>query len=398
MIKRKAEKKLRQLSGSFPAVAVIGPRQAGKTMLVRKVFSNKPYVLLENPEARLFAEEDPLGFLAQFPKGAIFDEVQKVPHLFSYLQGILDDKNKPGLFILTGSQNFLLMEKITQSLAGRIAILKLLPLTIEELSSANIDFDNYEEYLFRGMYPRLYDKHIAPEDLYSNYVQTYIERDLRELKNVHNLSTFHMFIRMCAQRTGQILNLSSLADDCGITHNTAKEWISLLEMSFIVFRLERYYKNFNKRLIKMPKLYFLDSGLASYLAGIRDAGQLKTHPLKGPLFESFIMSEFVKYGYNRGQGIGLYFWRDKMGHEIDCISEGFPNPIPIEIKSGRTITADYFKNITYWCDLAGIDRGGSYIVYGGIKNQKRLNGHIVGFKDCLDAVQGKESESRCDEK
>ena len=387
-IKRTAEKKIKQLAKSFPAVAVIGPRQSGKTTLVRKVFPDKPYVLLEDPETRIFAQEDPRGFLAQFSKGAVVDEVQKVPSLFSYLQGVLDKEDKPGLFILTGSQNFLLMEKITQSLAGRIAILKLLPLTMEELSSADIDFDNYEEYLFRGMYPRLHDKHIAPADLYPNYVQTYLERDLRELKNVHNLSTFHIFIKMCAQRTGQVLNLSSLANDCGITHNTAREWISLLETSFIVFRLMVYHKNFNKRLIKMPKLYFFDSGLASYLAGIKDSGQLKTHPLKGALFESFIISEFLKYWYNRGRDSRLYFWRDKTGHEVDCILEDSIELIPIEIKSGRTITVDYFKNIKYWCRLAGSDTKKSYIIYGGHENQKRLNGHVIGFKDCIDVIRG----------
>lgn len=387
MIKRKAEKKIKQLSKSFPVVAVIGPRQSGKTTLVRRAFPDKPYILLEDPDTRIFAEEDARGFLAQFPKGAILDEVQKVPALFSYLQGILDDKNKPGFFILTGSQNFLLMEKITQSLAGRIAIFKLLPLTMEELSSVDIDFDDYEEYLFRGMYPRLYDKHINPGDLYSNYVQTYLERDLRGLKNVHNLSTFHIFIKMCAYRTGQILNLSSLANDCGITHNTAKEWISLLETSFIIFRLTGYHKNFNKRLIKMPKLYFVDPGLASYLAGIKNSEQLKIHSLKGPLFESFIISEFLKYQYNRGKDSSLYFWRDKTGHEIDCILEDSTNSMPIEIKSGRTITGDYFKNIKYWCNLAKIDMGESYIVYGGLKNQKRSTGHIIGFKNCIDVIQ-----------
>ena len=389
MIKREAEKKIKQLAKSFPAVVVIGPRQSGKTTLVRKSFPNKPYVLLEDPETRIFAEEDPRGFLAQFPKGAVIDEIQKVPLLFSYLQGFLDNENKEGLFILTGSQNFLLMEKITQSLAGRIAILKLLPLTMKELASVNINFDSYEEYLFRGMYPRLYDKSINPADLYPNYIQTYLERDLRELKNVHNLSTFHIFLKMCAQRTGQLLNLSSLANDCGITHNTAREWISLLETSFIIFLFTAYHKNFNKRLVKMPKIYFFDSGLASYLAGIKNSKQLKIHPLRGALFESFIMSEFIKYQYNRGRDSNLYFWRDKTGHEVDCILEGPVGIRPIEIKSGRTITADYFKNIKYWCRLAKINMKKSYIIYGGRENQERASGHIIGFKDCIDAFREK---------
>ncbi len=387
MIDREAGKKIKQFAKSFPAVAVIGPRQSGKTTLVRNIFPNKPYVLLEDPETRIFAQEDPRGFLAQYPKGAIIDEIQKVPLLFSYLQGVLDNKSKPGAFILTGSQNFLLMEKITQSLAGRIAILRLLPLTLNELSSVNISFDNYEEYLFRGMYPRLYDKKIDPADLYPNYVQTYLERDLRELKNVHNLSTFHIFIKMCAQRIGQVLNLSSLANDCGITHNTAREWISLLETSLIVFLLTPYHKNYNKRLIKMPKLYFFDTGLVSYLAGIKDSRQLNTHPLKGALFESFIISEFLKYQYNRGKESNLYYWRDKTGHEIDCILEESLDLIPIEIKSGRTITTDYFKNLKYWCGLADIDMKKTYIVYGGLKNQKRSMGNVIGFNDCIKVMR-----------
>lgn len=380
MIKRDAETKLKELAKGFPAVAVIGPRQSGKTTLVKKVFSKKPYVLLEDPEVRLFAEKDTRGFLAQFPNGAVFDEVQRVPELFSYLQGVIDAANKAGMFILTGSQNFLLMEKVTQSLAGRIALVKLMCFTMDELRASKISFETYEEYLFQGMYPRLYDMSITPQDFYAGYVQTYLERDLRLLQNVHNLSTFHTFLKMCANRIGQLINLSALANDCGITHNTAKAWLSVLETSFIVFLLRPHHKNFNKRLVKMPKLYFTDTGLAAHLADIQDARHLEHHPLKGPLFESFMISELLKKRFNQGRENNLYFWRDKVGNEIDCLVDRGQALVPVEIKSGRTVTEDYFKNILYWNNLSGNDPSDSLIVYGGDTEQKRSSGHVVSWK------------------
>ncbi|MFH1846287.1 MAG: ATP-binding protein [Candidatus Omnitrophota bacterium] len=374
------EKVIKNLSTGFPSIALIGPRQSGKTTLVKKIFPKKPYVLLEDPETQQFAINDPRGFLSQFPSGAVIDEAQKAPQLFSYLQGIIDKENKPGMFILTGSQNFLLMEKITQSLAGRIAILKLLPFSVKELNSANISFEHYEDYLFKGFYPRPYDIKIDPSNFYSNYVQTYLERDLRLLKNVHDLSTFHTFLKMCAHRTGQLVNLSSIANDCGINHNTAKAWLSLLETSFIVFLLRPYYKNYNKRLVKMPKLYFTDPGLASYLAGIQDTNHLSNHPLKGPLFETLVISELLKKRFNSAKDNNLYFWRDKTGHEIDCLIENRSQLFPIEIKSGRTISEDYFKNIKYWNKLSGNDPALSYIVYGGTAEQKRKTANILTWQ------------------
>lgn len=380
MIKRSAEKKLKELAKGFPTVAVIGPRQSGKTTLVKMAFSKKPYVLLEDPETRMFAENDPKGFLAKYPDGAIIDEAQRVPQLFSYLQGIIDAANKPGMFILTGSHNFLLMEKVTQSLSGRIAILKLLPFSIDELRPAEIEYDSYEEYLFKGMYPRLYDMKINPQNFYSSYIQTYLERDLRLLLNIQNLSAFHIFLKMCAHRTGQLLNLSSLANDCGITHNTAKKWLSLLETSFIIYLLRPHHGNFNKRLVKMPKLYFVDPGLAAHLADVQSAVHLENHPLKGPLFESLIITEFLKKRFNSALESNLFFWRDKTGHEIDCIFDQGDRVIPIEIKSGRTITEDYFTNMNYWNRLSGNDPKKSFIVYGGTDEQRRSNGHVISWK------------------
>lgn len=381
MIKREAEKKLRELAMGFPAVSVTGPRQSGKTTLVREVFPDKPYVLLEDPDTRAFAQEDPRGFLAQYERtGAILDEVQRVPKLFSYLQGILDTYNKPGHFILTGSQNFLLMESISQSLAGRVGIIRLLPLSMRELVLDGMPVRQYEDYLYRGFFPRLYNSAIDPADFYSSYIQTYLERDLHQLKQVHNLSAFQNFMKMCAFRNGQVVNYSSLAQDCGITHNTAKEWLSLLETSSIIVQVRSHQKNFNKRLIKMPKLYFTDPGLAAHLAGITDEDNIRYHSLKGGLFESLIITEFLKYRFNQGKEANLYFWRDQHGHEIDSLIEyKGKDLIPVEIKSGRTANSDYFKEIAYWTALSGNSPDRSFVVYGGDQSQKRKAGHLIGY-------------------
>ncbi|MCX6701064.1 MAG: ATP-binding protein [Methanomicrobiales archaeon] len=387
MIKRDAEKKLKRLAEEFPAVSVIGPRQSGKTTLVRSVFPEKPYVLLEDPDTRAFAYEDPRSFLAQFEKtGAIIDEVQRVPELFSYLQGVLDKYNRPGQFILTGSQNFLLMESISQSLAGRVGIIRLLPLSMRELFRGGFPIKPYEEYLYTGFFPRLYSNPIEPADFYSSYIQTYLERDLHQLKQVHNLSTFQTFLKMCAFRNGQIVNYSSLAQDCGITHNTAKEWLSLLLTSCIIILIRPHHKNFNKRLVKMPKLYFTDPGLAVHLAGIQSPDNLIYHPLKGGLFESLIVTEFLKCRFNQAKEANLFFWRDQHGHEIDCLIEYRGTElVPVEIKSGRTVNNDYFKEIAYWNTLSGNPPGRSFVVYGGDQSQQRNAGHLVGFSD-LDPV------------
>lgn len=351
------------------------------------LFPDKPYTLLEDPDTRRFAEEDPRSFLGQFGKeGAVIDEIQHVPSLFSYLQGILDTDPTPGRFILTGSQNFLMMDRISQSLAGRVGIIRLLPLSLEELNSSGIHADNYEYYLHGGFYPRVYHSAIDPTDYYAAYVQTYLERDLRQLRQVHNLSAFQTFLRMCAYRVGQIVNFSSLGNDCGISHNTAKDWLSLLETSCIVFLVRTHHTNYNKRLVQMPKLYFTDPGLASYLIGIKTPEEIISHPMKGGLFESLIIGEFLKYRYNRGLESNLYFWRDKTGHEIDCIIEQSGTiPIPVEIKAGRTIGGDFLKNITYWNNLSGQVPDRSFVVYGGEILQTREAGRVIPYSR-LDAV------------
>ncbi len=380
MIYRTITKKLVSMARYFPAVGVIGPRQSGKTTLVRASFPNKPYVSLEDPANREYAINDPRGFLDEYPNGAIIDEIQRVPSLFSYLQGILDEKNTPGLFILTGSQHFLMMENISQTLAGRISLLKLLPFSLEELYKAGFKHDTYEDYVYAGFYPRIYDMNVPVHAWYANYIQTYVERDIRMIKNVHDINAFQIFLKMCASRIGQLLNLSSLADDCGITHNTAKAWLSVLEASFVVFLRRPHYKNFKKRLVKMPKLYFYDTGIACFLLDIQNRKQLTNHALRGNLFESFVISEFVKYRYNQAQEHNFYFWRDKTGHEIDLIISKDDRLIPVEIKSGKTPTEDYFRNILYWNKISGGEAGNSIVIYGGSQKQERSSGKIIPWK------------------
>lgn len=368
MIKREAEKVILSLAKQFKAVAVIGPRQSGKTTLVRYIFKNKPYVNFENPDIRLYAMEDPRGFLSNYPDGAVFDEVQRVPEIFSYLQQILDESNNNGLFIITGSNNFLLQKTISQSLAGRVGYLKLLPLTLNEIkdnkSTAN-------QFIFKGFYPLLYNNAIESSLWYSNYIRTYIERDVRLIKNISNLVTFEKFLRLCAGRIGQLLNMNSLAVEIGVDNKTISAWIGVLETSFVLFRLQPYHKNFNKRIVKMPKIYFYDTGLAAVLLGIQNSSQLDLHPFRGALFENMIIVDLLKTRFNKAKTNNLYFWRDNVGNEVDVLLDNGLTITPIEIKSGQTVTSDYFKGIKYWNKLT--KKEGGYVVYGGTMVQKRSN-------------------------
>lgn len=382
MITRTITQQVLAAAKVYPFVALVGPRQSGKTTLAKALFPSYTYVSLENLDQRTYAQQDPRGFLAAYPYHCIFDEIQKAPTLFSYLQEIGDQKGM-GRYILTGSQNFLLHKHISQSLSGRIALLSIYPFSMEELSSAGLGFERPEEYMFTGMYPPIYDRSVPPTSWYPNYIQTYIERDIRDLMQITQLSTFQVFVKLCAGRVGQILNLSSLARDCGITHNTARAWLSLLETAYIVYLLRPYYRNFNKRLVKMPKLYFYDSGLACSLLGIQSADQLNSHYLRGELFENFAISEYLKHKANTQSNVEFFFWRDQAGHEIDLLVEQGLSISAIEFKAGKTIADDYTKNLAYLQTLFANDKASlkPQVIYAGDFAQTRSNIPIRSWKD-----------------
>jgi predicted AAA+ superfamily ATPase len=337
---------------------------------------------LENPDNRALALNDPRLFLSNYPQGAVLDEIQRTPLLFSYIQGIVDE-NEQVKFVLSGSQNFLLSEQISQSLAGRVGILQLLPFSMLELKSANLLSDSYEEVAVRGFYPRIFDKGIPAEDFYPNYMRTYVERDVRQLTQVGNLTTFSTFVKLCAGRVGQLLNMSELSNDAGIAVNTVKSWLNILEASYIVFRLYPHYKNFSKRLIKMPKLYFYDTGLLSYLLTINTPQDLFVHFARGAIFENLIITELIKNAYHRGNAPQLYFWRDHRGREIDLIVEKGQQLIPVEIKSGVTKTMDYFRNLSYWNELSGNAPDVSYVVYGGSETLNTKQGRLISWQSFI---------------
>ena len=379
MIPRQAASRLAELASYYPVVAITGPRQAGKTTLAQAVFAGKPYTSMEDPDVRAFATSDPRGFLAQYPDGAILDEAQRTPELFSYLQGRVDADRRTGQFILTGSQQFGLMESITQSLAGRAGLLQLLPFALDEIAPQQSE-TRLEEWLWRGFYPPVHDRVIPPHIWFSDYLATYIERDVRQLLQVRDMANFHRFVLMCAARTGQLLNLSALAADCGITHNTAHAWLSVLEASYLVRRLMPFHRNFSKRLTKTPKLYFLDPGLAAWLAGVREANTLITSPLRGPIFETWVVSEFAKRRFNTLCTDELHFWRDSSGNEIDLlVTRGETIVCAIECKSGQTIAQDWFPPLTRFSKLAG--EMPRILIYGGDAVQTRNDTSVHGWRN-----------------
>ena len=380
MIQRDLAPQLKALHRQYPVVTVTGPRQSGKTTLVKTAFPAWTYVSLEAPDIREYALRDPRGFIEAYPERVILDEVQRAPDLFSYIQTHVDAMGKEGVYVLTGSFNFGLMEGISQSLAGRVAVLELLPLSCTEMTRAGVLPDSIEELMIAGGYPRIYDRGLAPQQWHANYVTTYLERDVRAVKAVSDLSVFQRFLKMCAARSGQILNLSSLGDDCGVTHNTARSWLSILEASYIVYLLKPHYKNFNKRLIKSPKIYFYDSGLLSYLIGISDPDALLTHASRGQVFETWVISELLKGRFNRGMRDNIYFWRDNTGHEIDCIVDQGNRLLPIEIKSGKTVSDDFFKGLRYWSRVSGTDAKDMVLVYAGLMDQTRKDGRILSWR------------------
>jgi hypothetical protein len=383
-IKRELEPILKKLASQFPSIAIMGPRQSGKTTLAKETFEGYAYVTMEDIDKKIAAKEDPRGFLLSFDnqKGVIIDEIQEAPELFSYMQGIIDQAHRPGHFIITGSQNFLLHEKITQTLAGRIALLTLLPLSTSELALANLLPKNIESLFIKGCYPKLYAQSIDDKVWFSNYISTYVEKDVRQVLQISDVVSFQRFLKLCAARVGNLLNYAELANACDISGVTAKKWLSVLETSFIIKLLSPYYKNFNKRVIKSPKIYFYDTALVCALLGIRTAEELSLHPLRGALFESFIISEIFKYYFNRSESPQLYFWRDVQGHEIDCVIEkSFDHVVPVEIKSGMTVKNDFFKGLLDWDAITGQNHTTSYVVYGGDENLHRKQGNVFGWRN-----------------
>jgi uncharacterized protein len=376
-IKREITPSLIKLSKQYPIITITGPRQSGKTTLVKKTFPKKLYVSFEDLDQKQTFEQDPHGFLERFPNGAIFDEVQKVPDIFSYLQGIVDKTDIKGMYILTGSQQFELIENISQSLAGRTAIIKLLPLSIEEVYGDNAP--SLESVIYKGFYPRIFKDKLDPTQALGFYVSSYIERDVRQLINIQNLSLFEVFLKICAGRTGQVLNYAAVASECGIDVKTVKKWLSLLETSYIVRIIRPYYKNLNKRLSKSSKLYFLDVGLVCYLLGIRKLEQLQAHPLFGALFETLVISEVLKKAYNSIIDPSIYYYRDRYAHEVDLVFDHVTSINQIEIKSGKTINKDFFKNMKYLID-SGYPVKLSGLIYGGDDSYKSAGYHIASWK------------------
>jgi uncharacterized protein len=390
MIPRIASGHLKKLANYYPVVVVTGPRQSGKTTLVRSQFPSLPYFNLEAPNVRSRIEADPVGFLESNTDGVIIDEFQRFPELVSYIQVASDANRKNGRFILTGSQQLEIMSNVSQSLAGRVGLLKLLPFSLEELSDETLS-KTLDRILHTGFYPRLFDHRIPPQQAYSDYFATYVQRDVRSLVNIADLTQFEKFVRLCAGRIGQILNLQNLSQDLGITYATAQRWLTVLQASYIVHLTQPFHWRTTKRLIKSPKIYFYDVGLAAWLNGLQSSDQMATHPLRGPLFENMVMMEVLKFRLNRGLHDNLFFYRDSDGAEVDLILE-FANGIyPVEIKSGATVSTDYFKGLKHLSKLfsqahAQLPNGGG-LIYGGSDNWQQSGTQIVGYRRTVDLLK-----------
>lgn len=379
MFTRDIAQELSLLAKDYPVVTVTGPRQSGKTTLAKTLFPDKPYFNLEAPDLRLLAEMDPRAFLDRCPEGAILDEIQQVPSLLSYIQVIVDEKKQKGMFILTGSHQMDLHQAISQSLAGRTALLKLLPLSINELRQNNISY-TVDDYLLNGFYPRIYQDHLDPTRTYRNYLQTYLERDVRKLINIQDLIVFQRFIKLCAGRVGQMINYSNLSNEVGVSHHTIEKWLSILEASYLIFRLPPYFENFGKRVIKSPKLYFTDVGLLTYLLDIENITQLSRDPLRGQIFENLVILEFMKTRLNRGLEPQLYYYRDNQQHEVDVIFKTGNLLIPIEIKSAQTFQSEFTNNLNYFQKLVGERCPQTYLMYAGEQEQKIKNTYLCNYQ------------------
>lgn len=368
----------------FPVLALTGPRQSGKTTLLKQLFNDYRYITLENPNTRSFATEDPVGFLNQYSQNVIFDEVQRVPELFSYIQSKVDESGIMGQFILSGSQNFHLLNNITQTLAGRVALFKLLPLDFAELKVNGLLANSYADAGINGFYPAIFDRDIDPAVYYANYIQTYVEKDVTELLNIRDLKLFRTFLGLCAGRAGQLINFSALANECDISHNTAKAWLSILESSYIIFLLQPYYQNFNKRLVKSPKLYFYDTGLLSYLLGFRKPDEITENRLKGNIFENMILAEYQKKNYHLYLHEDYYFWQDSSAHEVDMLVKKAQGFSIYEIKATQTITPALFKEMDRFEDISSPATVNKTLIYGGDENENRTRYTILSWKNISD--------------
>lgn len=382
MITRIISNRLLALSKKIPILTITGPRQSGKTTLAKMTFPDYRYISLENPDNLDFALSDPKGFLNTYGQKIIIDEAQYAPKLFSYIQTIVDEKKENGLYILTGSQNFLLHAKISQSLAGRVIIFNLLPFSYDELKNTKYKINKLSELIVKGFYPRIYDSGLNPADWYQSYIQTYLEKDVRQLLNVGDINAFRNFLRVCAGRCGQVLNLSSIGNDLGFTYQTVKKWLSVLEQSYIIYFLQPYFENFNKRILKSPKLYFYDTGLVCALLGINSHESFELHYLKGNIFESFVISELLKNKFNTGIPNEFYYWKDLNGNEIDCIISNGPELKAVEIKAAETIKSEFFKTLYQWNKLDTKRNNSLNLVYGGSEYQEREMVKVYSWNEC----------------
>ena len=385
MFQRELGEQLKKLFKQYPIVTILGSRHSGKTTLAKALLPHLPYVNLEDPNTRNLAMLDPTSFMESYQEGAIFDEVQRVPELLSFIQVLVDKKQKDGMFLLTGSHQAQLHSAVAQSLAGRTAILRLLPLSYKEIKKANIQ-DPIEEILLKGGYPRIYDKELSPSTTYSSYFQTYVERDVRQILKIKDLVAFERFIKLLASRVGQLINYASLASDVGVSAVTIKEWISVLEATYILIRLEPYYENFGKRLIKAPKIYFTDTGLICYLLGIESKEQLMKDSLFGSIFENFVFLELMKSRYNQALDPRLYFYRDVSEKEVDLIFQKGSHLIPIEIKSSTSISPSHFNNLSYFHAQAPTKASGGALIYRGDQTQKINQFHLCNIENCDDLI------------
>ncbi len=381
MIPREITPRLTALATGFPVVSVTGPRQSGKTTAVRHAFPQHAYVSLENLDTMAAAREDPRRFLRPHQEtGVIIDEAQRVPELFAYLQGMVDESGRMGRYILTGSQDFLLLEKVAQSLAGRTAVLHLLPFSASEIDAVGSLSEDLDEVMFKGFYPPLFDRPVAPSDFLPAYLETYVERDVRSMRNIGDLSLFRRFLLLCAGRVGQLLNLTALGNEVGVDHKTIRAWLSVLEAGFIAFLLPPYHRNWNKRITKQPKLYFHDTGLLCSLLGLRGPSDLASHPLRGAIFECFVVADCLKRQLHAGRRPSLYFWRAHAGHEVDLLIEHGPRLNAVEIKSAETVHPDLFAGLRWFCANTGVDAAACTLVYGGVEAQDRKAGRVVPWR------------------